>query len=71
MKATGIILIVAGLLLSIFTAVSYFTNEKVAKIGPLEIDKEKKHTINWSPIVGIALVGAGCVCLFQGNKKAA
>jgi cytochrome b subunit of formate dehydrogenase len=69
MKAGGIVLIVLGLLLTIFTAVTYFTKEKVVEIGKLEITRDKPHYVYWSPIVGIVLIGIGGVVLWQSNKK--
>ena len=69
MKMTGIIIILIGLGLTIFTAVTYFTKEKVVDIGQLEISKEKPHYINWSPVVGIVVIGIGGVVLWQASKK--
>ncbi len=69
MKTTGIILLVSGLLLTIFTSFSFFTKEKVVDLGPLEITKDKPHSFNWSPIVGIAVMGIGGVMIWQSGKK--
>lgn len=69
MKTTGIVLLVAGLLLTIYTSFSFFTKEKVIDIGELEVTADKKHNLNWSPIVGIVIMVVGGVITWQGSKK--
>jgi len=69
MKTTGIILIIIGLALTIITTFKFFTKEKVVDLGPIEITTEKPHEINWSPLLGIAVIGIGGVILWQGSKK--
>jgi len=45
----------------------YLTTEKVVDLGPLKIDKEKNHPVQWSPIIGgILLVGG--IILIATNK---
>lgn len=69
MKRTGIIIILIGLALTIFTAFTFFTKEKVVDIGKVEITRNKTHHLNWSPIVGIVAMGVGGVVLWQSSKK--
>lgn len=69
MKTTGIVLLVAGLLLTIYTSFSFFTKEKVIDIGELEVTADKEHKLNWSPIVGIIIMVVGGVITWQGSKK--
>ncbi|MES2619550.1 MAG: hypothetical protein V4615_01775 [Bacteroidota bacterium] len=69
MKAVGIILLVLGLGLTVFTGYTFFTKEKVVDIGKIEITKEKPHSFSWSPILGIVLMGAGGLVLWQASRK--
>jgi hypothetical protein len=69
MKKTGILIILIGLGLTIFTAVTFFTREKVVDIGKVEIIANKPHHLNWSPLVGIAVMGIGGLVLLTSNKK--
>ncbi len=69
MKTTGIVILVIGLVLTIFTTVSFFTKEKVVDIGKLEITREKPHNFSWSPVIGIVVMGIGGVVLWQASKK--
>ncbi|HYF69892.1 MAG TPA: hypothetical protein VD884_17240 [Ohtaekwangia sp.] len=68
MRTLAIILIVIGGLMTVFTGFNLITKEEVVDIGPLEINKEEKTPIAWSPIVGGILLVAGIV-LFVTNKK--
>ena len=69
MKVTGIILLIIGLALTIFTTFKYFTKEKIVDLGKVEITSEKPHELNWSPIVGIAVMGIGGIVLWQASRK--
>jgi mannose/fructose/N-acetylgalactosamine-specific phosphotransferase system component IIC len=69
MKISGIIIIIIGFVLTIFTAFNFFTKEKVATIGNVEITRNKPHHLNWSPLIGVAVMGIGGVVLWQSSKK--
>lgn len=69
MKKVGIIIIVIGIALTIFTAFTYFTKEKVVDLGKIEITANKPHSVNWSPLIGVAVIVVGGVFLWQGSKK--
>lgn len=69
METTGIIIILIGLALTIFTAFTIFTKEKVVDVGKVEITRNKPHRLNWSPIIGIAVMGVGGVVLWKSSRK--
>lgn len=69
MKNIGIVIILVGLLLTIFTTFSYFTREEVVKIGDLKITADKPHNFRWSPFIGVAVMAVGGVFVWQGSKK--
>ena len=66
----GIILIAIGIIALAYGGyTSFTTKENVAKLGPLEINKENEHRVPMGPIVGgICLVG-GIVLVLAGNKS--
>ncbi len=68
----GIILIVVGIIALAYGGyTSFTTKENVAKLGPLEINKEEAHPIPIGPIVGgVCLVG-GIILVVTGNRKTA
>jgi hypothetical protein len=69
MKKIGIIVIVLGLIMTLFTGFTLITEKEVLDVGPLEINREEKTPIYWSPITGLVLIGIGGVMVFAGKKK--
>ena len=69
MKALGLIIILVGLVLTIFTTFTVFTKEKVFDVGKVEITKNKPHHLYWSPIIGIVVMGIGGIVLWQSYKN--
>jgi hypothetical protein len=69
MKKVGIIILLIGLGLTIFTTLTVFTKEKIVDIGKVEITRNKPHRVKWSPLIGIAIMGIGGVVLWQASKK--
>ncbi len=70
MKRTGVIILIIGLLITVFTGFSFITREKVVDLGDLEITQNKDHGITWSPLIGvIVMVVGGGVYLVGTNKK--
>jgi hypothetical protein len=69
MKKAGIVIIILGLMLTIFTAFTYFTKEKVVDIGDVHITRNKPHNLNWSPLIGVAVMGIGGVVLLVSSKR--
>ena len=70
MRTAGIIILVIGLGLTIFTSLQFFTKEKVVDLGAIEISREKPHNLNWSPLIGIAVMGlGGGILMWKASKK--
>ncbi len=69
MKKAGIVILIVGLLLTIFTTFSYFTREKVVDLGKVEITANKKHRVAWSPLIGLGVIGLGGVVFLMAPKK--
>ena len=69
MTKASVLVILVGLGLTIFTTFTLFTKEKVLDLGKVEITKEKPYHLNWSPLIGIAVMGIGGIMLWQSTKK--
>lgn len=69
MKKIGIALIIIGLVVAIFTGVSFFTKEKVLDVGQIEVTKNEKHTATWSPLWGVGIMVVGAVLVLAGRKN--
>lgn len=69
MKNLGIILLAIGLIMTLFTGFNLVTREKVLDIGDVQISRDEKTPIYWSPIVGGVVAVAGLLILVTGKKK--
>ncbi|MDP3442708.1 MAG: hypothetical protein Q8T08_07560 [Ignavibacteria bacterium] len=69
MKNIGIIIIILGFILTAFTTFTFFTKEKVVDLGNVEITRQKEHSYNIHPLIGIAVMGIGGIILWQTGKK--
>lgn len=69
MKKAGIVILILGLILTIFTAFTFFTKKKVVDIGEVHITRNEPHNLNWSPLFGVAVMGVGGVLVLVSSKK--
>lgn len=70
MKNLGIVLIVIGLVMTVITGFNLVTKKKVVDLGAVEISKEEKTPIYWSPVLGGILLVSGIVIFAVSRKKA-
>lgn len=68
-KTLGIVLVVIGIIMIVYTGFNFVTKEKVVDLGPIEINKEKNNTVQWPPVVGIILIVGGIVVIVLDKKK--
>jgi uncharacterized membrane protein YidH (DUF202 family) len=67
-KTIGLVLIVLGIIMLIYTGFNFITTEKIVDLGPIKIEKEKNHFVEWPPVVGAVLIVGG-IGLIALNKK--
>ena len=65
----GIILIIAGAVMLIWTGVSFTKKEKVVDLGPLSVSVDKKQQLTWPPYLGVVLLVAGIVFIVTDKKR--
>lgn len=70
MKILGIVLIVLGIVMMVFRSFSFTQQEKIVDLGPLEINKNEKKTVNWPLYAGGIAAIAGVVILVSAKKQA-
>ncbi|GGG74053.1 hypothetical protein GCM10007415_01840 [Parapedobacter pyrenivorans] len=68
-KTMGIILIIVGAVMLVWTGFSFTRKEKVVDIGPVEISADKKEQVNWPPYVGGVILVAGIVLLIIPRRR--
>ena len=69
MRIFGIVLIIAGILMSLVNGINFQTEKKVADIGPLEINKKENKHIGWPVWAGGLAVIAGIGLVVAGRKQ--
>jgi uncharacterized membrane protein len=68
-KTIGIILIAAGALMMLYTGFNYVTTEKVVDLGPVQINREKQHSVKWPSILGGVIILGGIMILTLSKKS--
>ncbi|MDR6781883.1 drug/metabolite transporter (DMT)-like permease [Pedobacter africanus] len=68
-RTFGLILIVIGIIMFVWTGFSYTKKEKVLDAGPIEISADKEKTVNWPPYVGGIVLVAGVIIMATAKKK--
>ncbi|TRX21752.1 hypothetical protein FNW25_15705 [Flavobacterium franklandianum] len=68
-KSIGIALIIIGIVMTIYTGFNYVTTEKVVDIGPIQINKEQNHPVQWAPIVGVIVIVIGGFLVVKGSSN--
>ncbi len=69
LRITGIALIIIGIIMMAYTGFNYVTTEKVVDLGPIKINQEKNHPMQWSPFVGVVIFVGGIVLTVSNKKK--
>ncbi len=69
MKVTGIVLLIVGLLMMVFTGFDFTKKEKVVDLGPVEINKDTTKHVGWPVYAGGVVMIAGIVLLVAGKKS--
>ena len=68
-KTIGLVMVVLGVVMLIWTGFTYTQREKVVDAGPIHISADKEHSVNWPPYAGGILLVGGIVVLATGRKS--
>ena len=69
MKKIGIVLIILGIVISVFSGITFKQEESIVEIGDMEVTREKEREVNWPQWAGVAVIAAGVVIFIAGRKK--
>jgi len=69
MKILGILLIIVGGVMTVFTGFNFITKKKIVDMGSVEISRKEKTPIYWSPVTGGIVAAVGILILVLGKRK--
>ncbi len=69
MRTLGIVAIVVGILMIVFTSINFQTKKKVLDIGKVEVKKTENHRVGWPVYTGIAVCVVGIVILLADKRR--
>jgi uncharacterized membrane protein len=67
-KTIGILLIIVGAAMLIWTGFTYTKKEKIIDAGPIQVSADKEKTVNWPPYLGGLFVIGGIVVIAVSKK---
>ncbi|PST83780.1 hypothetical protein C7T94_09790 [Pedobacter yulinensis] len=67
-RTIGLIMIIAGALMLVWTGFTYTKKEKIVDAGPLQISADREKTVNWPPYAGGIILVAG-IAVFALARK--
>ncbi|PWS33524.1 hypothetical protein [Pedobacter paludis] len=68
-KTVGLVLIIVGIAMLVWTGFSYTKREKVVDAGPIQISADKEKSVNWPPYAGGIILVAGVIVFVTSKKK--
>jgi len=68
-KTVGLILIIVGIAMLVWTGFSYTKKEKIVDAGPIQISADKEKSVNWPPYVGGIILVAGVFVFVASRRK--
>ncbi|MDP3831333.1 MAG: LPXTG cell wall anchor domain-containing protein [Ignavibacteriaceae bacterium] len=69
LKTIGLIIVIIGLIMTLYNGFNFVTQEKVVDIGEIQITRDKEQTASWSPFIGIGIMVVGGGVYLFGKKK--
>jgi len=68
-KLIGIVLIIIGIIMVVWTGFTYTKKEKVIDAGPIQISADREKTVNWPPYLGGILLVGGILIVVTSKKS--
>jgi uncharacterized membrane protein len=69
MKTLGIIFVILGAVMLIWTGFTYTKKEKLIDAGPIQISADREKTVNWPPYAGGVLLIGGIALVALAKKS--
>ena len=68
MKVMGMVLVAIGLVALLYGGFQWTNREKVIDAGPIQVSRDKTHSVPISPIAGVVCIVAGAGLMMASSK---
>lgn len=68
-RSIGLILILIGAAMLMWTGFTYTKKEKIIDAGPIQVSADRQKTVDWPPYLGGILLIGGIVIIASSKKK--
>jgi uncharacterized membrane protein len=68
-RTIGIVLVMVGIAMLIWTGFTYTKKEKIVDAGPIQISADRQKTVDWPPYTGGILVIGGVILIATTKKQ--
>ncbi|MEI6755062.1 MAG: hypothetical protein WCK78_18090 [Paludibacter sp.] len=69
MKIAGIVIIILGLGLIVFTTFSYFSTKYIVQIANVQIRATHPYNLSWLPFIGLAVMVIGGYVMLKSKNR--
>jgi uncharacterized membrane protein len=69
MKTLGIVFVILGAVMLIWTGFTYTKKEKLIDAGPIQVSADREKTVNWPPYAGGVLLIGGIALVALAKKS--
>jgi len=68
-RTIGIVVLIAGTAMLIWSGFTYTKKEKIVDAGPIQISADRQKTVSWPPYAGALLVVGGVILIATAKKS--
>ncbi len=68
-KTIGLVLLIIGIAMLVWTGFTYTKKEKIVDAGPIQISADRQKSVSWPPYAGGILVIGGIVLMVTSKKS--
>lgn len=69
MKTAGIVILILGLGMLLFTTINYFGSEKIVEIADVQIRASHAWNLSWLPFSGLAVMVIGAYLYLKSSNR--
>lgn len=68
-RTIGIVMMILGIVLLVWTGFTYTKKEKIIDAGPIQVSADREKSVNWPPYAGGIVLIVGAVLFITCKKR--